>query len=67
MCDVILATKLDSDQQSCAETIKMSSNILLTVINEILNFSKLEAGKIEITLDDFDIRETVEGVTAMLW
>ena len=37
---------------------------LLTVINEILDISKIEAGRINLHLEDFDIAETVRGITA---
>src|SRR5271168_4007022 len=48
MTEIALATELDSEQRDCLETIQSSAKSLLNVINQVLDFSKVEAGKIEL-------------------
>ena len=57
---------MSSDQRSCAEAIKESADALLGLINDILDVSKLEAGKVDLELIDFDLVDLVESVTALL-
>jgi len=59
-------TALTGQQQRYLETARTSAGMLLGVIDEILDFSRLEAGKLRIELLDFDLRRSVEDVTAML-
>jgi CheY-like chemotaxis protein len=46
-------------------TAKTSSHILHGIINDILDYAKMEAGKIDIIIDDFDIRSLVEEVVSI--
>lgn len=68
MTNLVLDTKLNSEQREYVETIRVSGEILLSVINDILDFSKIESGRMELENMDFDIHsliyETVE-VTAV--
>ena len=48
MTDLLLDTKLDTDQRDCAETIKFSGQALLAILSDILDFSKIEAGMITL-------------------
>jgi PAS domain S-box-containing protein len=59
-------TSLSRVQARYLETANGSAEVLLTVIDEILDFSRLEAGKLHIETLDFDPRKAVEDVTAML-
>ncbi len=54
-------TNLDKQQMSYIENIKSSTDILLTVINDILDVSKIEAGKLELEKVVFNLRNTVES------
>lgn len=57
MASLLLESKLDNDQQKYVETIQASSENLLTILNDILDYSKIEAGKIDIesTFVDLDV------------
>ena len=59
---VLLDTKLDADQRELAQTVRGSADALLTVINDVLDFSKLEAGKLAVEETDFELRPAVESV-----
>ncbi|MBL8331456.1 MAG: PAS domain S-box protein, partial [Rubrivivax sp.] len=59
-------TPLSPQQQRHLDTAATSAGLLLGVIDEILDFSRLEAGKLRIESIDFDLHRTVEDVTAML-
>jgi len=43
-----------------------AANHLLTVINEILDMSKIEANKLELDIEDFDLKDLLDGVLALL-
>ncbi len=58
--------ELKDEQRKQLEIVKSSANHLLDLINEILDISKIEAGKAEISLDTFNIKELVEEVVKLL-
>lgn len=66
MCSMLEETKLDDDQESFLGTIRNSSDSLLTLINDILDYSKIEAGKLEIESVPFDVRECLEDIVDLL-
>jgi PAS domain S-box-containing protein len=66
MNGLLLDTDLDADQRKYAEAVQESAESLLTVINDILDISKLEVGKVEIENIDFDLAETVESAVTLL-
>jgi PAS domain S-box-containing protein len=57
MNDLLLASGLNNKQTEYANIVKRSAESLLHLINELLDFSKLEAGKLELLARDFDLRE----------
>jgi signal transduction histidine kinase/CheY-like chemotaxis protein len=57
--------RLDPTQKATVENILRSGDHLLKLINDILNISKIEAGKMELHLSDFDLIELVHGISAM--
>ncbi|MFZ0389430.1 MAG: PAS domain S-box protein [Calditrichia bacterium] len=59
MTELLLETKLSSEQQEYMEMIRVSSNSLLSIINDILDFSKIEAGRLELEQVDFNLREMI--------
>jgi PAS domain S-box-containing protein len=66
MLSLMLDSKLNPDQKRWASTALDSAETLLTIINDILDLSKLDAGKTETELLDFDVAGLIDGVTALL-
>jgi signal transduction histidine kinase/DNA-binding response OmpR family regulator len=66
MIDVLLKSKLDAKEKEYIEIIKVSTNNLLTIINDILDISKIEAGKFDLEMKPFSIRRVVENVADMI-
>ena len=62
---ILKHTKLSSDQQEFVEIIQTSADNLLTVINDILDISKVEAGKMELECIAFDIRLMIENTVIL--
>lgn len=62
MTSVLLETELGREQRDIAQTIAKSGESLMAVLNEVLDFSKLEANAIHIEIFPFDVRECVEDV-----
>ncbi|MBS1259574.1 MAG: Sensor histidine kinase RcsC [Candidatus Scalindua arabica] len=66
MTDLLLDTKLTDEQRKFTATVRNSSNALLTIINDILDLSKIEAGKMELENIDFDLKIAVDGTIDIL-
>ena len=60
MTSLLLNTRIDDEQRDYAETVRASSEALLTIINDILDYSKMEVGKLEIERYPFDLRRCLE-------
>jgi len=60
MTSLLLNTRVDDEQRDYAETIRASSEVLLTIINDILDYSKIEVGRLEIERQPFDLRRCIE-------
>jgi PAS domain S-box-containing protein len=57
---------LNDEQQKQLRTVQSSARHLLALINDLLDVSKIEAGKVELALEDVDCRAVVEHVAAAL-
>ncbi|WP_163859407.1 PAS domain S-box protein [Paenibacillus elgii] len=61
MTDILLdMTDLSEEQRSCIEVIRKSGETLLSIINDILDLSKIEAGRIELQEEIFDLRRCIK-------
>jgi PAS domain S-box-containing protein len=66
MTSLVLDTPLDPEQRDFIETIRISGDALLSLINEILDLSKLEAGEMALETLDFDLSTCIEEVLDLL-
>jgi signal transduction histidine kinase/CheY-like chemotaxis protein len=66
MNGLLLDTELTPEQREYAEIARRSGEALLTVINDVLDFSKMEAGKLQIESIDFDLGLVIEDANEML-
>jgi signal transduction histidine kinase/CheY-like chemotaxis protein len=64
--DILLDTELSAEQRECTQTIRRCGEALLAVLNDILDSSKIEAGKLTIEQVDLNLRVLVEEVAVLL-
>ncbi len=64
--DLLCESKLDDKQKRFAESIKYASENLLSLINSILDLSKIESGEIDLYVKKFSLRALVQSTTKML-
>lgn len=62
LTEVLLETNLNPVQRDYVDTLKQSADTLLVLVNEVLDFSKIESGKIELSLSDFFLNDFMEDV-----
>ena len=62
MTDLTLDTELTEEQRHCLTIVKSSTRALLKVLNAILDYSKIEAGRVDLEQGPFDIREILQEV-----
>ena len=66
MTGLLLDSSLDPQQRNYAEIVRDSGEALLTIVNDILDISKLESGKFELEAIDFDLVNTVESAISLM-
>jgi signal transduction histidine kinase/ActR/RegA family two-component response regulator len=66
MIDLLSGTRLDQEQRELADVAQESGRNLLTVVNNILDFSKLEAGQVTPEAIDFSVERLISSVAVLL-
>jgi PAS domain S-box-containing protein len=66
MTGILADTELTPDQRECLRTIKMSGEALLAVINDTLDYSKIEAGRLDLEQVEFDLHGCAEDAAELL-
>ena len=66
MTDILIRRNPNDDQKEYLDGIKQSSDSLLFIINDILDISKIEAGKVELEQEPFSVNELVKNVHTIM-
>jgi len=66
MAGLLLKTRLDQHQRKFTKAVQEAGRALLTILNDILDSSKLEAGRVDIEAIDFDLADMLEGAAVLL-
>ncbi|MFO0284420.1 MAG: response regulator [Acidobacteriota bacterium] len=66
MCQLLLESRLNREQQDYANTIAQSAQSLLALINDVLDFSRIEAGKLSIERAPLDLAALLEEVAQLM-
>jgi len=64
--NLLLETPLSAEQREFAETVQRSGDALLALINDVLDYSKIEAGRMTVEQIDFDLRSVCDEVRSIL-
>jgi signal transduction histidine kinase len=66
MSHLLLDTPLTAEQTTYAKAVQSSGDLLLSLIDEILDYSKIEAGRLDIELRPFDLHALVEETVELI-
>jgi signal transduction histidine kinase/CheY-like chemotaxis protein/HPt (histidine-containing phosphotransfer) domain-containing protein len=66
MTELLQDTNLDREQSEYSRQVKFSAEVLLSLINDILDYSKIEAGKMTLEHISFDLEQAVEQAVEMI-
>lgn len=66
MTTVLADSALEAEQRSLVDTVRSSTDALLDVINDVLDFSKVDMDQLELIDDDFDLRACIDGSMQLL-
>jgi signal transduction histidine kinase/CheY-like chemotaxis protein len=64
--ELLAAQGLSAEQQRLLEVVRRSGESLLTLLNDLLDASKIDAGRLTLTLSSFDLAQTLEDVVVLL-
>ncbi|MFT4257832.1 MAG: ATP-binding protein [Pseudoxanthomonas sp.] len=66
MSELLATTRLDSEQRECLSTIQASTRSMLALVEDVLDISAIEAGKIKLDEVDFSPREVIQNIGLIL-
>lgn len=66
MAEILLDTQLADEQRLYADTIKSSGEALLVIINDVLDYSRIEAGRLELHAEPFDLEHCLQELVTMM-
>jgi len=66
MTEVLATTRLDEEQRECLNTIQASSRSLLALVEEVLDISAIEAGKLRVVAEDFVLSDVIQAIGLIL-
>jgi PAS domain S-box-containing protein len=66
MADLVLGTNLDLEQRTYVEAVRTSGQALLGLIDGVLDFSRIEAGRLDLAAEPFDLPALAESVVELL-
>ncbi|SEL65470.1 Signal transduction histidine kinase [Pseudoxanthomonas sp. GM95] len=66
MSELLLSTNLDARQHGYTRSIQNAGTHLLRLVNDALDLARIEAGRLELDQQDFDLRELLDGVSALV-
>ena len=64
--ELLASTRLDNEQRGYLETIQAANRSLLSLVEDVLDISAIEAGKLKLKLEPFNLRELVEQIELLL-
>ncbi|GAB3725810.1 ATP-binding protein [Luteimonas pelagia] len=64
--ELLAATRLDREQRECLDTIQASTRSLMALVEDVLDISAIEAGKLRVNQVEFSLRELVESIGLIL-
>ncbi|MGO4549893.1 ATP-binding protein [Lysobacter sp. 2RAF19] len=66
MSELLATTRLDAEQRECLNTIQASTRTLLSLVEDVLDISAIEAGKLKLHAVEFSLAEMLENIGAIL-
>jgi two-component system sensor histidine kinase RpfC len=66
MSELLAATRLDDEQRECVNTIRASTQSLLALVQDVLDISAIEAGKLKLDVSEFSPRDLVDSIGLIL-
>ena len=66
MSEVLATTRLDPEQRECVNTIQASTRSLLALVEDVLDISAIEAGKLKLDVTEFGLRDVIASVGLIL-
>jgi len=66
MSELLATTRLDAEQRECLNTIQASARTLLSLVEDVLDISAIEAGKLKLNVQEFSLQELLTSIGAIL-